>query len=259
MMLRTAIARSCVGVSLLIASSCGGPAVAPVADVSPATTAPQPASTRAAPPATAQTTTTMSEVMGMVDSLTGGQLARWGSIAERTTAIEWADHFRDLDDLVDQSSVIFIGHVSGSPEPRMFDDPETDDSFTYSLVPVTVDTPLGGRRALDPGTTILMMNHGVPDELVGSRVVWFLVNARDARLRPDTIGDGVDAYPDEDHVYRFSPMAVWLDRGDGVPVAPVSEAERMVGHELEDLERSSSTNATSPTARSTSPTSRRDR
>jgi hypothetical protein len=135
-------------------------------------------------------------------------------------AAEWGDVFGDLDALVDKISVVFIGEISGPPVERLFEDPETDDSFVFYEVPIKVETPLGGLRQLEVGDTIDLISLGAfPDELTGSTVVWFLMYAQDTVRGLDTM-EGPDAY-------RLNPLAIWVDRGDGVPVAPVSEAERM--------------------------------
>ncbi len=163
------------------------------------------------------TTTTQSEIAVMVSGLTVGSLEPWSRLG--TSAVEWGDVFPTLDGMIDNISVAIIGEITGPPVQRVFDDPETDDSFGYLEVPVEVVVQLGGIRQVRPGETLTVVWIGsFPEELIGDRNIWFLMNARD--------GDTVDRYPNEPDAYRLSNLAVWVDRGDGVPVAPISETER---------------------------------
>lgn len=166
-----------------------------------------------APTAVATTVAGLAEPVEMPDVLA---FEAWSDMA--TSAVEWGDVFADLDSMIDNISVAAIGRI-GTPVEKVWEDTETEDSFVYLEVPVTVVKTLAGRRSVQAGDSLTVVWIGpFSEELVGETGLWFLMNARD--------GASVDQYPNERDAYRLSPVALWFDRGDGVLIAPISELER---------------------------------
>lgn len=161
-------------------------------------------------------TTTVAELAEPIEMPEVLDFDAWSGMA--TFAVEWGDVFADLDSMIDNISVVAIGRI-GTPVEKVWEDTDTEDSFGYLEVPVTVVNTLGGRRSVQAGDSLNVVWIGpFSEELIGETGLWFLMNARD--------GASVDQYPNERDAYRVSPVALWFDRGDGVLIAPISELER---------------------------------
>ncbi len=151
-------------------------------------------------------------------TLDATHLEQWASLA--MPAAEEFRNYETLDQMVDRASLIFLGSLAGPSVEKIFKDSETDDSFSFYETQIQVETALGGSRfAAGEKTIIVITLRRFPDDLIGVPALWILRHAQDNPL-------GKMDRPEEDDVYWIPSLGIWVDRGDGRPVAPLAEAER---------------------------------
>ncbi len=147
-------------------------------------------------------------------------LAVWA--AQTVLAAGEAEHYETVEAMTRHASAVVVGQVLGQgPVRRMI---RGGRAVVFESLQVEVLYALAGTRHLEPGDQVRVEMLAAPDDAKGRAAVLFLRCNQD-----DTDGNvdpNVPAY--EAGVYRLvGSQGVFVDRGDGVPVNPITEAMRL--------------------------------
>ena len=182
------------------------------------------------PPSTVTTTPPAGpDLVGLLaTSPLDGALSMWGF--PPGAAVFEVEHYRHLEDMSRNASVVIVGQVVGPGPSRRIVGDSPDDALVYQSVEVEVIERLADDPAVVRGDRLTVEQLGLTDQGVGSVAVFFLRDKQhDSQGRPSP-----SARPDEVGVYRpVSHQGVFVDRGDGTPVGPMIEATRLSDSHLE--------------------------
>lgn len=161
----------------------------------------------------------------LADSSVDGGLILWGN--QTMFGVVEVERYERLEDLAQRASTVVVGTVLGAgPSREVHGDPGTDDVVTYESTEIEVIEVLAGTREVRAGDRLIVESFRAPSkEGVGTVAVLFLRNKQDTNIgEPNP-----KALPGEAGIYRLiSHQGVFIDRGDGVPVNPISEVMRLI-------------------------------